>query len=236
MKTTLISAIVICLFPVFLQAQISSETIKTDSGTVKITGTSTGMYNSSNIPEAVKYFEQASDYGDQNDFENAKKYYLKAIAVDPNFVEAYDNVAVIFRKQKDYTKAIEYYKKSIEIYPQGHMAHQNLAVVYGIQKDYASAITEYEVLKDMNPNDPEAYFGLANCHMMLSEFEEALPHAEKALKLYEAESSPFVGDGQYMIGLIYYYSGDNKNAKKYMKLAIANGVQIDPNIQKALKL
>ena len=198
---------VFCIFSAITFSQ-TVEIVETDSVKNQITGTETGMYGGTKSQEAQNFFNKASDYFVKNDFENAKKNYLKAIDADPNYIEAYDNVAVIFRKLKDYDKAIEYYKKSIELYPDGAMAHQNLALVYSLLTNYEGAIEEYEILIKLNPNDPEGYFGIANCNMMLSNFDMALTNAEKAVKIYEDTGSPLLADGQYMIGLIYYYKGE----------------------------
>lgn len=214
----------------------STEVLKTDSGNHNITISDVSMYGDSESETAKKYFSMASNYSDKNDLENAKKYYLKAIDEDPKYVEAYDNLGVVYRKLKEYDKAIESYKKSIALYPNGATAHQNLAAAYGITNDYENALKEYEILVSLNPEDPEGYFGLANTNMILSQFDEAIVNAEKAMKLYEKANSPLLSDSQYLLGLIYYYKGDDSNAKKYLKLAKKNGAHIDPKLEKEFKL
>jgi tetratricopeptide (TPR) repeat protein len=171
------------------------------------------------------------DFYKKNDFNNAKKLYLKAIKEDSNYVEAYDNLGLVYRRLEDYDNAISFYKKSIEIYPDGQMAHQNLAAVYGLQENYESAIVEYHEILRISPNDPEGYFGIANSYMMLSQFDDALLNGNKALNLYKKTNSHHLADGYYMVGLIYYYKGDKKSAKENLQLAKDNGANIHPQIE-----
>lgn len=208
------------------------ETIKTGGVDNQITISETGMYDGTKSEKAKSYFDQASDFGNKNDFENAKKSYLKAIKEDSKYVEAYDNLGLVYRRLGDFDKAIEYYKKSIELLPSGIIAHQNLVAVYGLKKDYASAIKEYEEILKISPNDPEGYFGIANSYMILSKFDEALVNAKKALELYQQTKSHHIGDGYYLVGMINYYKGDNVNAKEFLQLAKNNGVKIHPQIEK----
>lgn len=233
MKTNILIAFVFATFGMICQAQ-EKETLKTDGVENQVTISKTGMYNGTSSAEAQKYYDQAEEYGDKADYDNAKKYYLKAIKQDPKYVEAYDNLGLVYRRLGELDKAMEYYKKSIEIYPNGPTAHQNLAVVYGLKKDFKSAIKEYEAILEITPNDPEGYFGLANTYMMLSQFDDALVNAKKALDIYEKTNSNHIPDGNYLIGLINYYKGDKESAKKYLQIAKDKGVNIHPQIEKEL--
>lgn len=208
------------------------ETIKAGGVDNQITISETGMYDGTKSEKAKSYYNQASDFSDKNDFENAKKCYLKAIKEDSKYVEAYDNLGLVYRRLGEFDKAIEYYKKSIELRPQGITAHQNLAAVYGLKKDYSNAIKEYEEILKISPNNPEGYFGMANSYMILSKFDDALVNANKALELYEQTNSHHLGDGYYLIGMINYYKGDNDKAKEFLLIAKNKGVKIHPQLEK----
>lgn len=160
------------------------------------------------------------------DLDNAVKYYEKAISIDPGYVDAYDNLGLAFRHQGNLEKAEFYYKKSIEIYPNGYLAHQNLAIVYGLKKLYDKALNEYKIMIKIDPNDPEGYYGIANYYMTIGNNDLALENAKKALKLYEEQNHPYIKDGQFLLGLIYYNLNDKKNAKTFLKKAKDNGAEI----------
>jgi tetratricopeptide (TPR) repeat protein len=217
-------------------SQQTKQTIKTGNSTTQLTTSETGMYAGTKSKDAKTNFDKASKYDIKKDYLNSKKYYLLAIKYDTNYVEAYDNAGLACRRLEQYDSAIYYYKRSIALYPKGITAHQNLAAVYGLKKDYTNAAGEFEEIIKLEPDNPEGYFGLADTYMMQSKFDEALTNAKKALQLYESVKSPLVGDAQYVMGLIYYYQGDDKNAKTYLKSAKKHGAEIDPEIAKKLKI
>ena len=210
------------------------ETVKNGKVNHQMTISESGMYGGTKSIKASDYFTQASRYGSEEKFDKAKEFYLKAIKEDSKYVEAYDNLGLVYRRTGELDKAIEYYKKSIELFPEGILAHQNLAAVYVINKDFDGAIAEYKQILKISPEDPEGYFGMANSLMMSSQFDEALINAEKALELYKQSNSHHIGDGYYMMGLINYYKGDDVTAKKYVLKAKENGAKIHPKIESEL--
>lgn len=231
-------AILLTVFTITIgySQETRKETVIKDGVENNLTISLTGMYDGTESKKAKKFYDEAFDFGKAGDYKNAEIFYLKAIKEDSSFVEAYDNLGRVYRAVGDYEKAIKNYKKSIELYPLGQMAHQNLAVVYGIQKDYGNALNEYKALLEIDENDPESYFGMANCYMMLGEFDKALPNATKALEIYKQSGSGHIADGYYLTGLIYYYSGNNEEAKENLILAKENGAKINSNLETEFKI
>jgi tetratricopeptide (TPR) repeat protein len=211
-------------------AQVEKETVITQTGASVITSTSTDMYDGTSSPEASKHYEAAVEYFNTGDYDNAIKYYNKAIKKDPNFVEAYDNVAVLYRKSNNLEKAIECNKKSISIYPEGPMAHQNLALIYSIQGNFDASLKEYKTLAEINEDDPESYFGMANIYMSQQKFDLALINANKAVEIYKITDSHHLADGYMLTGYIYFYKEDEVNAKKFLGFAKEKGANLDPKL------
>lgn len=168
--------------------------------------------------KAIEYYNKATGLI-FTDTDLAIKYFLKAIEFDSKFIQAYDNLGKSYRSLEKYDLAIKYYKKSIAIFPNGDVAHQNLALVYGKQKKYDLAINEYKKLIDILPNSPEGYYGLADIFLSSNELALALTNAKKALEIYKKNPPNYIGDSYAQIGLIYYYLGDNSNAKIYIQNA-----------------
>jgi len=176
---------------------------------------------------AIDYYNKATNiiYSDAN---LAAEYYLKAIKIEPKFVQAIDNLGKVYRILEKYDLAEKYYKKSIEIFPNGSTAHQNLAVVYDRQGRYNEEVEEYKKVIKINSQDPEGYFGLAKTYLYrTNEINLALKNALKALQLYKKNPPNYIGDGYQLVGLIYYYSGDETNAKKYIQIAKEKHIEND---------
>ena len=54
---------------------------------------------------------------DQGNFTQAMSDYNKAIEINPNYAEAYNNRGIIYDKQGNFTQAMSDYNKAIEINP-----------------------------------------------------------------------------------------------------------------------
>jgi tetratricopeptide (TPR) repeat protein len=234
MKSISKLSIMALMLPMFLCTISFSQT--KEEKKVKAKDVSTGMYNSSESKEAMEYYDQASVKHANEDYKGAIKLYQKAIKADPKFVEAYDNIAMCYRRLGDFKNAIENYKKSIELYPQGTMAHQNLGLIYGIQKEYDKAIAEYETVQKLEPENPEGYYGTITLFLAKGDNKSAIKNATKTVELYEATNDKYLSDAQYLLGLSYYYDNDLKNAKTYLELAKKNGANVPEKLLKELDI
>lgn len=171
---------------------------------------------------AIEWYNKATKIM-YTDTDLAIKYYLKAIEIDPKYIQAYDNIGKSYRMLEEYDLAIKFYKKSVEIFPYGNIARGNLAVVYQLLNQYNNAIYEYKTLIDMQPNDPEGYYGIASIYLSqaqeVKELELALINAKKALDLYKKNPPNYIGDSYALVGIIYYNLGNKQKAKKYIQIA-----------------
>ncbi len=189
--------------------------------------TESEIYNSSVSNDALDAYNEGHDYTLAGDAKNAIKYYKMAISCDNNFIEAYDNLAVVYRRLGQMDSAAFYYKKSIELYPEGKMAHQNLGVVYHLQGKLEAALQEYLILEKLAPDHPEGYFGACRSYLVMKKFEEAIEHGEKARTIYIAQNDKWAVDATFLVGMAYFESGTKKKGRKYIEEAINGGIEIN---------
>ena len=227
-NTLLNTIVVIILFTFNSYSQTKKER------KMKTAAMNTDMYNSSESKEARDYFDKGSEFSTKEDFKSAIKWYKKATVADSKFVEAYDNMGAAYRKLGDLENAKKCYFKSIEIYPQGNMAHQNLGIVYWIEKKYEEALEQYVIMQKNDSTDAEGYYGTIQIHFELKDYKSAIQNATKTLEIYEATNSPYLSDGQYLLGLSYYFDDDYKNAKIYIEQAKNSGRSISEKLLKDL--
>lgn|SRR5574341_326623 len=169
--------------------------------------------------QALQSYNTAVQLFYQGKLDDAKKLYLKAIELDPGFCDAMDNVGLIFRRQGDLEQAVFWYKKSIGVFPNNSTAHQNLAVTYQLQAKTNDAIAEYKLLLQINPDDPEGYYGLGVILRNQEQFQDAIAQLSKAEELYVAQSSPWVSDARYELGIAYFFQKDYRHARDYLEKA-----------------
>ena len=82
---------------VTLRKQIKRQQ-KKDGVENQMTITIRGMYDATTSEKVKIYFDKAAGFGNENDFNNAKKFYLMAIKEDAKYVKAYDNLGLVYRR------------------------------------------------------------------------------------------------------------------------------------------
>ena len=168
--------------------------------------------------QAIIYYNKAINATASNT-ESAINYYLLAIDIEPQFIQAYDNLGQLFRVNEQYNQAIKCYEKSISIYPLGHIAQINLATLYNTQDNSSKALYHYQNVIEIQPESPEGYYGVAQILLNNKSYDSALEHAKKALIRYERKPNTAIGDCYSLIGLIYYYLDNYSQARKHIRIA-----------------
>lgn len=82
------------------------------------------------LPKAISAYNQGVDASERGDFEGAIAAYQEAITLNPQMIEAYNNLGNLFEHLTRYDKALEVYQKAVEIAPQNALLYRNLGVVY----------------------------------------------------------------------------------------------------------
>jgi len=83
-----------------------------------------------NIAKSKALFAQAMELQQEEKLKKAQILYRKAIKLDPDNVQALNNLGVIYMNQKRYKRAIMRFKDAIKIKPDYSDAHYNMACVY----------------------------------------------------------------------------------------------------------
>lgn len=180
----------------------------------------------SNKRESLIQYDLGIAESKKENYEEAIKYYKKAIEIDPNFAFAYDNIGISYRKLGDYNKAIIYYKKSLKIDPNGITPLQNIAVVYQYTKEFEKAIKAYEKLSKIEPENPEVFYGIGHVYVSyLKEYEKGLDYMCKAYNIYVSQNSPYRSDAETLIQLIYSEMDKAGKKDKFFEILEKNNIK-----------
>lgn len=176
-------------------------------------------------PLAVENYNSGYKAFKARDYKTAVAHYRQAIALDADYVDAYDNCGLAYRRLGNIDSAVYFYKASIALYPKGSTAHGNLALLYSEKKEHAKALKEFDELAKCNPNDPEAPYGKAGVYLDMGKYDKALASAKRSVTLFEKYHPQYAGDAYYYVGLAYFQLHDKVNAKLYMQKAIEKGTK-----------
>ena len=82
----------------------------------------------------------------------AKKYYERAIKLDPKYSEAINNLGTVHYARKSYRKACSQYEKALKLAPNSASIHSNMGTAYFARKKYKQAAEEYETALAIDPD------------------------------------------------------------------------------------
>jgi tetratricopeptide (TPR) repeat protein len=92
---------------------------------------------------AMAVWKRQERTADQRDLQQVETLLTKAVTVDPNCVDAYLQLGILYSSQRNYEKAIGFYSKAIEVNPQLGEAHYRLGVAYDRTGKPAKANREF---------------------------------------------------------------------------------------------
>jgi tetratricopeptide (TPR) repeat protein len=126
----------------------------------------------------------------ETDAEQAQKYLLKALKIDPDNISGLSNLGFIYMGRKNYPQAIETYLKVADLAPHLPDTFFNLGYVYAVSKDYRQAKLMYRRVVELNPEfTDEALFNLAVVNEKLGEHKQCLINLEQAVALNPGNES-----------------------------------------------
>lgn len=138
---------------------------------------------------AEAFYHTASLCTKREIWEKARKYYEKAIELEPSNPNYHFKLAVLLQNKhfKDFEKARKLNEKAIELKPEETNYYFGLAVLLQNEhfKDFEKAKKLFEKAIQLNPNNAYSYSGLARLlqNNYFKEFENAKKHYEKAIEL-----------------------------------------------------
>ena len=180
----------------------------------------------------------------------ASKAFDKAIAINPQYKEAYLENAQVLMQMRQVHKAKENFTKLYELDPANKIAIKELTELYynynqfdnaiafakkcsdcessdriiGMslykQEDYPAAEKALLAALAKNPRDAEATYTLARTYLDMEAYKKAVPWYEKAVNMEGSKNSWL-----YELGLLYYNNNDYKNSVTAFEKAAANGYE-----------
>ncbi|OGE37165.1 hypothetical protein A3B42_01265 [Candidatus Daviesbacteria bacterium RIFCSPLOWO2_01_FULL_38_10] len=112
-------------------------------------------------------------YGRQGDKQKALQEFQTAIALKPNYGDAYHNLANTQRELNQLDKALESYQKALDFNPNLWQSHQNIAAIYFQSKQYGLAMESIQKALVINPKNLNLQVNLGVIYLSLGQKEKA---------------------------------------------------------------
>ena len=143
----------------------------------------------------------------KNNLVEAKKLYNKILNLHPKFIEAYNNLGLIYRSEGENAKAIQCYEKIIKINPNLIDAYNNLGIIFQKLGKIKKAKDCYEKIIKLDPNFIMAQYNLGLVLRQLGQNEKALNCFKKVIEI-----NPSIVNAHNNLGITYADLGSYKKA------------------------
>jgi len=202
----------------------------------------TSSANGPAIPaEARQEFEAGRSALRNGDADEGITHLQRAIELHQQFASAYLMLGTAYNQQKNWKSAQAALEKAIELDPGSEVAYFQLGGALNQLRAYEGAVRFLNRGLDLNPESPDAvgaHFEIAQAYFALGRWQEAEPHATRAVAL-----QPDFARAHLLLGNINLKKGDGSAAinefQSYLKLepdgpAAASITEVIPRIQAAM--
>lgn len=124
-------------------------------------------------------FEEAQAARTSGNLEQAARAYLEVIRQDPRFVNAYQNLGIVYLSQRRYQDAISVLEKAIRLDPRLAGAYVVMGLAHYELSQPQHAVTAFERALRLNPSDRSALLFLGKAQMQMGNDSDAAGAFEK---------------------------------------------------------
>jgi len=134
------------MLTVLVLALIGTPAFADPGGSPSDGGNPGGQTNS----EARVAYDQGMDYFRRAQWNLAVQAFLRAVNVEPRFVEAWTNLGFSYRKTGDNQKALDAYRRALDLRPDFKFAHAYVGRLYIAMNNREMAMRHYEILRRLD--------------------------------------------------------------------------------------
>jgi tetratricopeptide (TPR) repeat protein len=109
-----------------------------------------------------------------NRAKQAVQYYEKALAIDPDFTAARNDLGSVYLREGYFTLAVQQFKATIQFRPHDTTANYNLGLIYLDQGKYDQAARYFNIAHLASPTDPGVLLNLTRAYFAEGRKEDAL--------------------------------------------------------------
>lgn len=157
--------------------------------------------------------EEGLRRADQKDWAEALKTFDRALAISPQYADAYVAMGDTYISMGKYAEGIKAYNQAISIAPSNPDAHYGLGAAYNDLEQYGDATNHFAQAIRLDPDFAEAHYGIGYAYLRRQRFKEALAYLRRAVRL-----QPDYGEAHLALGQTYLGLEDVKAAEKELEI------------------
>jgi len=176
--------------------------------------------------KAIKLYDEGRKFQQQAKHSAAERAYRKALKINPDFVEALNNLGNVLVDQDRLKEAAEAYRKALKLLPDHAMLLNNLGNALQLQGENELAIEWFEKALAQDPGYADAYSNLGNALKDMDDLDKAIKSYRTAIKLDIVNKEAYNG-----LGIALNIQGKYNEAITAYRKAI----EIDPRHREAYR-
>lgn len=133
--------------------------------------------------EAELYYGLGDSFDKHGRDGQAVEHYKHAISLREDYLDAHQNIAVVFGGQGRYKEAIKHYQKVISIESEYLSAHKNIADAFRNLNLLTDALNHLVIACRLDNKDPAPFINAGSIFAMQGDLDEAILYLRKAYKL-----------------------------------------------------
>jgi len=183
--------------------------------------------------EAQMFYDRGTQYMIDKQPDKAQYCLMKAVELDPAFMQAIDHLAIVYRRQGNLEEAEKLYLQSLTLDEKNTVPYANLALIYRQMNRLGDAAKMYQRIQQLEPENPESYYGMGALYQTIGEYEKSKEFFDEAIIIYIRTKSNMLYDALYNQGTNFYHLKDYPKALECFEEAL-KGHPNDEYLQKMI--
>lgn len=147
--------------------------------------------------------------------DEAKEHYLKALRINPDYMEAHNNLGIALEMQGLRDEAISHFLEALRIKPNDMKAHYNLGNILLKQGQIDKAVKHYLKVLFIKADFEGAYNNLGNILLKQGRYDIAVEYYLEALRI-----NPDLAETHNNLGVALFRKGDRAGAVNHFREAL----------------
>ena len=175
--------------------------------------------------EVIQQFNAGVTCYNRSEIVNAIQAYQKVIELDPNYIEAYNNLGIIYQEIGKPEEALKTYQKAVQINPRYEKAYNNMGIIFQLKGEDEKAMEAFKKVLSINPNHIGSHIHLGTLYKKKGQMEKGIESYQKALTI-----DPLHGETHYNLGLLYEQIGNRELAIQHYRQFIQSSSNAYPEL------
>ncbi len=116
-----------------------------------------------------------------DEYERSKKFTLQALAQDPGYATAYNQMGYLYSRSREYEKAIESMEKYVKLLPNEPNPHDSYGEMLRLSGRFEDALAQYHIALKIDPTFYISQKELGETYAVMGQEERARAEYEKAI-------------------------------------------------------